>query len=289
MLRILYSLITLGVLFFCCISSAQQVVYGGKESDPYHLNLLKHALSYHKEKNYQVNQYEYLLPKQRAFVFLRENDGVHVLSGSATQSRLTDYRAIYFPLYKGLKGWRLAIINQNTPELLKPVTNKQMLQALHPVQFHSWISAEIFEHNDITVVKGSSFKGLFEMLEKNRADYLPRSILEVEQDLSRYPELTLMVDPYLLIKYPSVVYFYVNKNNTELAKHISDGLEKSLKDGSFDRIFNESFGAVIEKYNLKKRQVISLDNPFHIDSKELHRSELWAEHWLHLTTDNHGT
>lgn len=268
---------------WCASLSAQEVVYGGRESDPYHLNLLKLALSYHNDKTYKVKQYDFPLPKQRAFVFLAENQRVDVLSASATAERLKNYRAIHVPLYKGLKGWRLAIINKKKPNLLQQVTNKQQLTLFQPVQFHSWIASKVLEHNDITVVKGSKFKGLFEMLDKNRADYLPRSILEVERDLLRYPKLQLMVDTHILIKYPSVTYFFVNKDNVGLAKNIEDGLEQAIKDGSFDRIFTQAFAKVIEQYHLKDRQIIELENPFYINAVELNRSELWVEHWLKVS------
>ena len=120
------------------------------------------------------------------------------------------------------------------------------------------------------------------MVNKNRAVYLPRSALNVKKDLVRYPNLNLMIDPYILIKYPSVSYFFVSKNNNELAKDIKYGLEQALQNGSFDQIFNQAFGLTIKQYDLSKRTIIDLENPFHIELPELNRSELWLEHWLKI-------
>ncbi|WP_111979324.1 transporter substrate-binding domain-containing protein [Algibacillus agarilyticus] len=247
--------------------SAEVIIYGGKESEPYHLDLLKLALSYNTDKRYQVYKHQEPLPKQRAFKFMEQNTGVDVLSGSATKERQAQYRAIHVPLYKGLKGWRLAIINQHTPDLFKQVKNIKQLAQLNPTQFHSWIASKVFKHNKINVATSSSFKGLFQMIDRKRADYLPRSLLEVEKDLARYPELNLTLDPYILIKYPSVSYFFVNKHNKTLANHIEQGLKKALKDGNFDRLFNQTFGKVIKQYNLENRNVIELENPFYYDPR----------------------
>ena len=278
MFKYIYGLIFTVVYHYSALAYAQDIVYAAGESDDYYPKLLSQALSYFPEKNYQVKRYGLSLPKQRSFDLLAKDKGVDVMNGSSTLTRETKYQAIYFPILRGLKGWRLALINQNTPDIFANVKTEQQFKTKIPVQFHSWTATKIFENNDIKVAKAATFKGLFQMLDKNRIDYLPRSVLEIKHDLTIYPKLNLMIDPYILIKYPSAYYFYVNKDNHELANDIKQGLEKSLADGSFERLFNEAFGDEIASFNLKKRQVFYLNNPYLSATVPLHRTELWADH-----------
>ncbi|MCF2946938.1 transporter substrate-binding domain-containing protein [Paraglaciecola aquimarina] len=256
---------------------AKDVIYAAKEQNVYYTKLLSHALSYTPEKNYRVKRYGLALPKQRAFNLLAQGSDIDVMNGSSTTSREKTYQAIYFPILRGLKGWRLAIINQNNPDLFKNIKTEQEFKNKIPVQFHTWTATKIFEHNKIKVAKGTNFKGLFQMLHKKRIDYLPRSFLEVKRDLTLYPELNLMIDPYILIKYPSAYYFYVSKNNIELANDIKIGLEKALADGSFEKLFNQAFGSEMASFKLQARKVFNLDNPYIPTTIPVNRKELWAK------------
>lgn len=245
--------------------SAQEVIYGGRESDPYHLDLLKLALSYSPNTSYEVKRHEFMLPKQRAFMFLAENQAVDVLSGPSTKYNHEKFRPIPVPLFKGLKGWRLALISKNTPNIFENIRTKAQFTKLTPVQFHTWNSIKVLEFNNINVITGSQFRGLFKLIHKQRADYFPRSLLEVDQDLLRYPEFDVMLDSNILIKYPGATYFFVNKNNVVLAEKIEKGLKLAIQDGSFDRLFEQTFGDIIKRYNLENRQVIELENPFYYE------------------------
>ena len=48
-----------------------------------------------------------------------------------------------------------------------------------------------------------------------------------------------------------------------------------LEDGSFDEIFNQYFGDIINKANLENRVKIELENPFMPDTVPYDREELW--------------
>jgi hypothetical protein len=53
----------------------------------------------------------------------------------------------------------------------------------------------------------------------------------------------------------------VNKNNTALVAIIRRGLEIVLADGSFERLFQHTFGEEIRALHFEKRVIIELDNP----------------------------
>lgn len=86
-----------------------------------------------------------------------------------------------------------------------------------------------------------------------------------------------MVDKHSLIHYPTAYYFYVNKNNTTLAKDLKKGLEAALKDGQLERLFNKHYGDIIDKVKTEKRHIIQLKNPLLPNSPSLNRPELWLD------------
>lgn len=271
-----------GLLFIvlaltCNGVTAKTVVYAAAEGDPYYANLLRHALSYTPSKNYSVFHLHTRQPKLRLFERLANNDNIHVMNGNATLERESRYRAVYFPILRGLKGWRLPIIHKQTPDIFKPVETPEAAKALLTVQYHSWTATKILQNNGYMVVPVSITSRLFEMVHLQRVDYVPRSILDVTNDIERSSELDIMVDPYVMIKYPSAFYFYVNKENKVLAQDIKFGLEQALQDGSFMRLFNQAFADIIKRYNLPERRVFELTNPFIPPTIPIERKELWQD------------
>lgn len=277
---VFYSVLVL-LMSFCRQALATDVVFGGSETSSYYYNVLKHALAYFPEKNYQVTHVnDKSMGKARRLKMLETNQKIDVLSGTATAQRENQFQAIYFPLLKGLKGWRLPLINKKSPELFAQVNSLDEFKKLVPAQFHSWTAAKILEHNGVKVTKAYNHQGVILMLDKERVDYIPRSILDVSRILSRYQDLNLMLDPHVIIKYPNAYYFYVNKNNKALAQDIMQGLEMALHDGSFDQLFRQTYGPIISQFNLQNRKVIQLTNPYLLTTMPVQRAELWADNLL---------
>ena len=254
---------------------SNEVVYPGFERDNYNILLLKHALSYHPDKHYQVTAFGADIPKSRAFELMAANDGIDVMIGTGTKPRVAAYQAIHFPILKGLNGLRIPLINRGQPDKFRHVTEFEQLLKLSAGQFHTWSDTKILKHNGITVADGTDVEGLYTMLHKNRFDYFPRSIVEIQSDLQSHNHLNLMIDPYVVLQYPSAFYYFVRKGNDALADDIKSGLEAALKDGSFDRIFNRFYGKAIVDLKLKDRRIFYLDNPILSKQTPIHRAELW--------------
>jgi len=79
----------------------------------------------------------------------------------------------------------------------------------------------------------------------------------------------------VLLIYPTADYYFVNKQNTELAENLRQGLELALADGSFGRLFAAHFGPAIRRAQLDKRVLIELTNPLLPPQTPLARKELW--------------
>jgi len=240
----------------------------------YKAKLLELALSY-SDKAYNLSEFSQVMPKERRLILLNQGKELHIGMGSATKYREEEYLAVPFPIIKGLNGWRIPLVNADTPDLFKNITSLEELKKLSPVQFHSWSDTAILTSNGISVSKGGSVEGLYHMLDKKRVDYLPRSITEIDLNLKQHQHLNIKKDEYVLLYYPSAYYFYVGRSNTELATDINRGLEKALKDGEFDKLFMMYHSESVKKIQQAKRHVFTLHNPFLPEVIPLERKELW--------------
>ncbi len=242
-------------------SQRQTVYYGGYQRQDYYTELLQLALSYQSGKDFQLKASGLDLPKQRAFDLMNARGGIDVLFGSVNADRLKRYRGVPFPLLRGYNGWRVALVNRNTPDVLRGIHSKQHLRRLTAGQFLTWSDTEILRSNDLTVETSSDINGLYGMLQRGRIDYFPLSVLEVAEELAKHPDPQLMIDPHLLLIYPTATWFYVAKDNSALAAALLQGLQQAERDGSFDRLFQRYFGTALQQLKLDSRSRVLLDNP----------------------------
>lgn len=242
-------------------SAVQTVYYHGVTRQDYYIELLQLALSYPGGKAYQLKASGLFMPKQRAFELMNARGGIDVLFGSVSQERLQQSRGVPFAILKGYNGWRVALIHRQTPDILKGIHSKQHLKRLTAGQFLTWSDTHILRSNDLKVETSADGNGLYGMLERRRIDYFPLSVLEVAHELSIHQNPQLMIDPHLLLIYPTATWFYVAKDNNALADALLQGLQQAERDGSFERLFQRHFGAALQQLKLDSRSRILLDNP----------------------------
>lgn len=258
-------------------SAATEVIYAGTERNDYEIQLLALALSYFPEKNYQLKAFGEDIPKIRALQLIAKNDGLSVIPAGATNERVAICRPILFPIFKGVFGWRVPLVNKQQVRLFDKITSLAEFKKLRPGQYHSWSDTAILTHNGINVEKGSSVEGLYQMLARNRIDYFPRSILEVDYNLVEHANLNIAKAKNVLIHYPSAQFFYVSYENTELAEDLHRGLELALADGQFDKLFDRHFADTLQPYRERAAKVFRLSNPFLPADTPLERLQLWLE------------
>jgi ABC-type amino acid transport substrate-binding protein len=254
---------------------AETIYYAGKPRQDYYVELLQLALSYPCSQHYQLQASGLDLPKQRAFTLMNNHQGIDVIYGSASTERIKQYLAVPFPILRGLKGLRIALVSPQAPDVLKLVYSLPMLAQLRVGQFNTWSDTAILRANGFNVDAASTVEGLYQMLSKGRIDYFPRSVLEILHDQAQHAELQLQIDPYILLYYPTATYFYVAQDNSALAEALLCGLEQAQQDGSLDRLFTQYYGDLLLKLNITGRRVIKLQNPLLPAGVPLQRPELW--------------
>lgn len=191
--------------------------------------------------------------------------------------RETVLKPIRVPLFKGLIGWRLLMVRERDLEQFAGMDSLEPLRELKAVQGHDWPDGRILREQGLTVMTTPNWEGMFRMLYAGRVDYFPRSVIEVWDELSTFDSLDLAVVPQVVMHYPSAYYFFVRREDKELAREIERGLLRAIEDGSFDRVLMAHFGDDVERAELESRRVIRLDNPLLSPQTPLDREELWYQ------------
>lgn len=260
------------------VQNGQFVIYG-LNIDNYENQLLEMALKL-TYKDAKVTSYPSYLPRGREFYLMEKSQGVDVVTGSTTEARERRFHAIRIPIYKGLIGWRLALVNRKDSNLFSSVKDLDGFRQFTAGQNLVWTDTKILNANNIVTHSGSHIRSLAEMLALQRFDYFPRSVIEIERDLNEFSQLDLAIEPYILLTYPTAYYFYVRKNNTELANAIERGLKKLHTSGQFDQHFYGHFADLLLRLNLNDRTQIRLNNPLLPNTAPTDQANLW------LTTDD---
>jgi len=222
--------------------------------------LLAQILSYDKTQ-VSVSRFPQWIPGVRAFQIMAKHQGIDIVWGSATNARFDSYLPVKIPIYKGLIGWRLALVKKFKQHIFADVRTLGELRRFNPGQQLNWSDYTIYKENGFTITSGASRDALAEMLVLERFDFFPRAVIEIEKELREYNDKSITLDPHLLIRYKSAFVFYVAKDNVELAKTLTDGLHKAKADGSFNRLFEHHFQALFERLDLPNRRIIQLNNP----------------------------
>lgn len=223
---------------------------------------------------YRVEYPTVSMSQNRQIVELEAGRMIDVAPLPSSAEREARLLPIRIPLNKGLLGWRLGLVRKGDTDRVAQVKTLADLMGVRLAQGQDWPDTQILSGNGLHVINGSNYEGLFKMLESQRFDYFPRSVMEIWDEQEAHAS-TLEIEPHLALHYFYDSYFFVNKRNTKLAADINEGMEKAVADGSFDKLFNEHWGERVRKARLNERTVIKLRNPLLTPETPSHRNELW--------------
>ncbi len=272
------------LLVVCCafagltaMGSTLQVRYPQQEADgAYPVKVLALALS-KSGIPHTLAPMPYQMPQGRALKQLAQDTDLNVVWSITSRERERDLLPVRIPIDKGLYGWRIFLVNKESVATFSGIKSLGDLQALKAGQGHDWPDTTILRANGLPVEVSPRYDSLFRMLKSNRFDYFPRSVLEIWGEADRYGDRGLVVEPRVLLHYPTAFYFFVSKNNPELAEILERGLNAAIKDGSFERLFQQTYGDVMLRANLSGRTKLLLNNPLLPAKMPLHRKELWIQ------------
>ena len=240
----------------------------------YPVQLLNLALS-KVRTGYELRPSLLNITQSRALKLLMAGETVDVVWTMTSVERETQFLPIRIPIYKGLIGWRIFLIARDDQPLFNRVNRLEQLAKLTAGQGLDWPDMTIMRFNGLAVEGASTYEGLFDMLQRRRFIYFPRSVIEVWQELATHSQKGFVVENHILLHYPTALYYFVKKDNVQLAADIQTGLEAAIADGSFERLFIKFHQTSIERAKMSERKLFQLTNPDLPADTPLEQSHLW--------------
>lgn len=242
--------------------SSHLVVYPPPESEldersAYRIELLRLALG----KRYRLQPGELVMQQGRALRYIEEQQGIDVFWSMTSKQREQQLLPIRIPIDRGLLGWRLLLIRKSDEARFAQIESVAQLAALHGAQGHDWPDLDILRGAGLDIYPSPHYESLFNMLERGRIDYVPRSVSEIGVELARHNNNgQFAIAPRLALHYPAAEYFFVHRQRAELARQIEAGLRRALADGSFDALFRQYHAESIKQADLASRHILQLPN-----------------------------
>lgn len=141
-------------------------------------------------------------------------------------------------LLKNLSDYRVFLIRAGDSEKFSAIKNLEDLRKLKGGIGSHWPDRYVMEDNGLPLVLSLSYFNLFKMLKSNRFDYFSRGVYQVRAEADTYASQGIILEKYLFLRYENPVYFYLRKDNRQLADRIEKGLKLAIADGSFNALFN---------------------------------------------------
>jgi len=228
----------------------------------YFVDLLKLTLEASKDQfgEYQLQPINIEMAQARSSLMLQRNEYIDLTWRMTSQQLEQKLQAIYFPILKGLMGYRIFIIHKDQQYRFNKNTSLAELQSLHLGQGYNWPDTKILLANGFNVIQGYD-NFLLDMLKKSRFNYFPRALHEPWPEIAG--DNTLSVEKNIMLQYPAPVFFFVNKDNKRLQKRLNFGLSKLLESGRYEHFFlnHPITSGIKNKANVSKRSVFRLENP----------------------------
>jgi len=186
---------------------------------------------------------------------------------------------IRIPVDKNLVGYRVFMIRKGDEARFAHIHSIDDLRKFKFGFGLGWDDVEVLRVNNLDVVTGSSYEGLFEMLIHKRFDVFLRGANEVVDECESHncPIKDVSIEKTLLLYYPMPMYFWFPKTpeGLKLALRVEAGMWSMINDGSYDQIFSNYFDDKVKKLNLSGRKLLSITNPY-VDNKKLNSDlRLW--------------
>ena len=205
-----------------------------------------------------------VMTQAREVALLKDNDRINVGWFGTSAELEQDLVPVRYPIWRGLLGHRVFIINKNSQAQFDQVNTLDDLSRFTGEQGIGWADVQILEAAGLPQNE-SAYDTIFAKINAGRSDYFARGITEAFHEIGTIGKnfSNLVVERHVLLVYPFAAFFFTNKQNPELAKAIEDGFRKAYADGSFLKFFHAhpEVKAVLDNANLKGRVRIEIPNP----------------------------
>jgi hypothetical protein len=233
----------------------------------YHWEILRTALEKTRPRwgPYRMAPSERMTEQRQAFELKHATGKLTVMYLSTTPDFEKTLIPIRIPVDRNLGGYSVFLIRREELGRFAHIKTLDDLRRFRWGVGLGWIDVGILRNSGFTVVTGSSYEGLFEMLSNRRFDIFLRASVEVldEYDKRKDALPNLYIEPNLILYYPLPMYFWFSRTaeGRRLAQRAEEGLRMMIADGTYDRIFDQYQRWKIERLHLKERRIFRIDNP----------------------------
>ncbi len=216
------------------------------------------------------------IAQARALELVNQGD-LSLIMTMTSKEREHMLHPIRIPIFKGLYGYRIAIIKKGDQKRFTSIQMIDEFKKLWAGQGAHWPDTTILQANGFQVVGGTRYLDLFDMLKAGRFDYFPRGLHEPWKELEDLQTIDFVVEKHLAIHYPAPGYIFTAKQNKKLADRIKRGFRIALQDGSFDQLFynHPNITKVLKLAKLKERRIFRIENPLLSPKTPLKQKNLW--------------
>lgn len=230
----------------------------------FRLNLIEKALTASGQR-YVIDDCDvpkYPTSDARYAVLVSDGARCDVLATASGAGFTKELLLVPVPMYLGGGGYRVFLGNRANAARVAVVKDLEGLRRLRIGSGTFWSDSDIMTDSGLNVIR-ASYSSLFSMLEADRFDLLSRSIYEIggeKQLISKHP--ALVVEPRLLLHYPSDLFFYVSKARPELQKALTLGMTRMYCSGELQRYILEhpSTKDVMDSLQVRQRIILELEN-----------------------------
>jgi hypothetical protein len=229
---------------------------------------------------FEMHQSNIVMSTQRVTQELATPAGrVNILVRATSPDLEQQFIPVRLPVDRGLLGYRVFLVRSGELPRFAAVRSLGDLKQLSVGQGTGWADVPILRAAGLRTVEGTTYEGLFAMLEAGRFDFFSRAADEATRELEErhlaHPQIAL--EPTLLLHYPLPRYFFLRRDpeGRQLAARIETGMETMIRDGSLNALFFRFKHDIIERAGLKNRRVLNIPNPSLSPKTPLSRGELW--------------
>ena len=249
----------------------------------YHWKILETALERTRAKYgaYLLESARFMTEERQRFELTHATGSLTVIYLGTTPSMEKELLPVRIPVDKNLGGYSVFLIRRARQADFAGV---KTLDGLRPFTLGlglGWIDVDILRSNQLRVVTGSSYNGLFEMVENGRFDALLRSVTEVldEYESRRTRMADVGIEEHLALYYPMPMYFWFSRTDAgrQLAARAEEGMRLMIADGTYDRIFASFHDDKIRRLDLSHRRLVKINNPFLGPETPVQDTRLWFD------------
>lgn len=224
---------------------------------------------------YQIQTIDMSVAVQRAMLEVHSGKHINIYIGVTTEEWEEKTLPVRIPIRRGILSYRLLVTNEAKLTAFSQVSDIDSLRKMLAGVRGGWATTQVFKQHGFTLYEFESLDGLYNMLNRNVLDYIPRGINEAYAEINARQPNSLRVEPNIVLFLPAPTYMFVSPNEGRLAKRLKMGLETMVAEGSLKALFYQFYAENLQAVNFAGRKVITIPNPAAPKSLPFDRPELW--------------